>query len=108
MVRDGATLLDYVDWAVDQDQRWVVLGPNGAGKTTLLRIASTRLFPTRGTVDILGERLGRGRRVRTSAANRLVERGAGGADPRSREGQGRRPDRVVRHGRAVARALRHP
>ena len=59
VVRDGATLLDYVDWAVDQDQRWVVLGPNGAGKTTLLRIASTRLFPTRGTVDILGERLGR-------------------------------------------------
>jgi ABC-2 type transport system ATP-binding protein len=36
VVRDGATLLDYVDWAVDQDQRWVVLGPNGAGKTTLL------------------------------------------------------------------------
>jgi iron complex transport system ATP-binding protein len=59
VVRDGATLLDDVDWAVDQDQRWVVLGPNGAGKTTLLRIASTRLFPTRGTVDILGERLGR-------------------------------------------------
>ena len=59
VVRDGATLLDYVDWAVDRDQRWVVLGPNGAGKTTLLRIASTRLFPTRGTVDILGERLGR-------------------------------------------------
>jgi iron complex transport system ATP-binding protein len=59
VVRDGATLLEYVDWSVDQDQRWVVLGPNGAGKTTLLRIASTRLFPTRGTVDILGERLGR-------------------------------------------------
>ena len=59
VMRDGATLLDYVDWTVDQDQRWVVLGPNGAGKTTLLRIASTRLFPTRGTVDILGERLGR-------------------------------------------------
>ncbi len=59
VVRDGATLLEYIDWAVDQDQRWVVLGPNGAGKTTLLRIASTRLFPTRGTADILGERLGR-------------------------------------------------
>jgi iron complex transport system ATP-binding protein len=58
VVRDGATLLDHIDWAVDQDQRWVVLGPNGAGKTTLLRVASTRLFPTRGTVDILGERLG--------------------------------------------------
>jgi iron complex transport system ATP-binding protein len=58
VVRDGATLLDDIDWAVDQDERWVVLGPNGAGKTTLLRVASTRLFPTRGSVDILGERLG--------------------------------------------------
>ena len=58
VVRDGATLIDRVDWVVDRDQRWVVLGPNGAGKTTLLRVASTRLFPTRGTVDILGDRLG--------------------------------------------------
>src|SRR5450755_4292658 len=59
VVRDGATLLDRIDWDVDQDQRWVILGPNGAGKTTVLRVASTRLFPTRGTVHILGERLGR-------------------------------------------------
>jgi iron complex transport system ATP-binding protein len=58
VVRDGATLLDRIDWDVDQDQRWVILGPNGAGKTTVLRVASTRLFPTRGTVDVLGERLG--------------------------------------------------
>jgi iron complex transport system ATP-binding protein len=58
VVRDGATLLDHIDWAVDHDQRWVILGPNGAGKTTALRVASTRLFPTRGTVDILGERMG--------------------------------------------------
>jgi iron complex transport system ATP-binding protein len=58
VVRDGATLLDRIDWAVDHDQRWVILGPNGAGKTTALRVASTRLFPTRGTVDILGERMG--------------------------------------------------
>jgi iron complex transport system ATP-binding protein len=56
--RDSATLLDRIDWAVDPEQRWVVLGPNGAGKTTLLRVASTRMFPTRGTADVLGERLG--------------------------------------------------
>lgn len=58
VVRDGATLLDHIDWEVDQDQRWVILGPNGAGKTTVLRVASTRLFPTRGIVHVLGERLG--------------------------------------------------
>ncbi len=58
VVRDQSTLLDGIDWDVDQDHRWVILGPNGAGKTTLLRIASTRMFPSRGTVHILGERLG--------------------------------------------------
>jgi iron complex transport system ATP-binding protein len=59
-VRRGETmLLDGVDWTVELDERWVVLGPNGAGKTTLLRLAAAELHPTVGTVDVLGERLGR-------------------------------------------------
>jgi iron complex transport system ATP-binding protein len=58
VVRDGSTLLEAIDWAVEPDQRWVILGANGAGKTTLLRIAATRMFPTRGVVHVLGERLG--------------------------------------------------
>ena len=37
----------------------MVLGPNGCGKTTLLRIASLYLHPSRGTVRVLGEELGR-------------------------------------------------
>jgi iron complex transport system ATP-binding protein len=57
--RGDATLLAEVDWAVELDERWVVLGPNGAGKTTLLRLASAELFPSSGTVEILGQRLGR-------------------------------------------------
>ncbi|ETA03310.1 ABC-type molybdenum transport system, ATPase component/photorepair protein PhrA [Frankia casuarinae] len=59
VVRDGSYLLRNVSWAVFPGQRWVVLGPNGAGKTTLLQVASGRLFPTRGTVDLLGARLGK-------------------------------------------------
>nr|MDT0664300.1 ABC transporter ATP-binding protein [Micromonospora sp. DSM 115978] len=58
VTRDGSTLLAGIDWTVSDGQRWVVLGPNGAGKSTLLGVASTRLFPTSGTVDLLGERLG--------------------------------------------------
>jgi iron complex transport system ATP-binding protein len=58
VVRDGATLLADVDWVVEEDQHWVVLGPNGAGKTTLLAVASASLFPSRGTVELLGERFG--------------------------------------------------
>ena len=59
VVRDGAVLLDGVDWTVREGERWVVLGPNGAGKTTLLQVAGAALFPTSGTVDLLGERFGR-------------------------------------------------
>ncbi|GAB3674806.1 ABC transporter ATP-binding protein [Actinocorallia lasiicapitis] len=57
--REGATLLDGVDWTVNEGERWVVVGPNGAGKTTLLQVAATTLFPTSGTVEILGEPLGK-------------------------------------------------
>ena len=55
----GAVLLDDVDWCIRRGERWVVIGPNGAGKTTLLQLASTYRFPSRGTVRVLGHRLGR-------------------------------------------------
>lgn len=58
VVRDGATLLDSVDWYVEEDERWAIIGPNGAGKTTLLQIAAAMAHPTRGSARILGERLG--------------------------------------------------
>ena len=53
-----AILLDGVDWAVEEDERWVVLGPNGAGKTTLLQVAAALIHPTGGVAGILGEVLG--------------------------------------------------
>jgi iron complex transport system ATP-binding protein len=56
--RETSMLLRNVDWTAHEDERWIVIGPNGAGKTTLLQVAATVLFPTEGTVDVLGERLG--------------------------------------------------
>src|SRR5438270_4554916 len=55
----GRPVLAGVDWSVGPGQRWVVLGANGSGKTSLLRLAGGWLFPTAGTVDVLGHRLGR-------------------------------------------------
>ncbi|CCH34502.1 ABC-type transporter [Saccharothrix espanaensis DSM 44229] len=57
--RGKTTLVGDVDWGVELDERWVVLGPNGAGKTTLLRLAAAELHPTKGTLDLLGERVGK-------------------------------------------------
>ena len=58
VVRGAKTLLDSVNWTVQDGERWVILGPNGAGKSTLLSIAAARLHPTTGMVDILDEILG--------------------------------------------------
>ena len=56
--RESSMLLRNVDWTAHENERWIVIGPNGAGKTTLLQVAATSLFPTEGTVEVLGERLG--------------------------------------------------
>jgi iron complex transport system ATP-binding protein len=56
---DGTRVLDDVEWEVGNGERWVVLGANGAGKTSLLRVASLYQHPSSGTVEVLGEQLGR-------------------------------------------------
>jgi iron complex transport system ATP-binding protein len=50
--------LDDVTWRVAPGEHWAVLGPNGCGKTTLLNVVSGWLFPSRGTVSVLGQAFG--------------------------------------------------
>ncbi|MER7989781.1 ATP-binding cassette domain-containing protein [Streptomyces noursei] len=52
-------ILDGVDWTVRSGEHWALLGANGAGKTTVLRLVGALMFPTVGTVEVLGHRLGR-------------------------------------------------
>jgi iron complex transport system ATP-binding protein len=59
MRRDGTLILDDVSFGVAAGERWLVLGANGSGKTSLLRVAALYEHPTSGTVEVLGERLGR-------------------------------------------------
>ncbi|MGC4941237.1 ABC transporter ATP-binding protein [Kribbella sp. DT2] len=58
VVRGGTSLLDGIDWTVDETDRWVVIGPNGAGKTTMLQVLAAQMHPTAGVVGLLGEVLG--------------------------------------------------
>jgi iron complex transport system ATP-binding protein len=59
-VRRGRTrLVGPVDWTIRRGERWIVVGPNGAGKTTLLEIVGTTLWPSTGSVEVLGSRIGR-------------------------------------------------
>ena len=58
VVRNGSTLINNIDWEVDESDRWVVIGPNGAGKTTLLQVISAQIHPSSGVAGLLGEVLG--------------------------------------------------
>lgn len=59
VLRNGRPILDHLSWRVLPGERWAILGPNGAGKTTAVSVISGRLFPTSGTAQVLGMRLGR-------------------------------------------------
>jgi iron complex transport system ATP-binding protein len=56
---EGPAVVHDVDLEIRAGEHWVVLGPNGCGKSTLARIAALRLHPSRGDVEVLGQRLGR-------------------------------------------------
>jgi iron complex transport system ATP-binding protein len=75
--RAGRTILGPLDWTIRAGERWVVLGPNGSGKTTLLSVAGMELWPSAGTVEVLGERYGRvdsrEHRTRIGSASSAVE-----------------------------------
>jgi iron complex transport system ATP-binding protein len=58
VIRSGNLLLDRVDWHIHRGERWVLLGPNGSGKTTLVSIVSTYLWPSIGSVSLLGRAVG--------------------------------------------------
>lgn len=51
-------ILEDISFTVRAGEHWALLGPNGAGKSTILGFVGARTFPSSGTVDVLGERLG--------------------------------------------------
>lgn len=57
--RNGKRIIDGISLTVGAGEHWALLGPNGAGKSTLLGFCAAVLFPTSGTVRILGEQMGR-------------------------------------------------
>jgi iron complex transport system ATP-binding protein len=57
--RSQRDILRGVSLDILPGENWALLGRNGCGKTTLLEIINGYLFPTSGTVDVLGHRYGR-------------------------------------------------
>jgi ABC-2 type transport system ATP-binding protein len=52
--RPKVTAVSGVDIAVPQGTVFGLLGPNGAGKSTLIKMILGHLYPTRGTLTVLG------------------------------------------------------
>lgn len=57
-MRGGVRILHDVNWTLPRGACCVVLGPNGSGKSTLMRTITGYMWPTSGTVDVMGCRLG--------------------------------------------------
>lgn len=52
------TILDDVSLSIPCGKLTAIIGPNGCGKSTIARMLCGFLFPTRGSVSVLGHRLG--------------------------------------------------
>ncbi|HEX4335689.1 MAG TPA: ATP-binding cassette domain-containing protein [Polyangiaceae bacterium] len=52
-------ILDDVRWRIEPSEHWALVGPNGCGKSTLLSILSGDLWPSVGTIRVLGQEYGR-------------------------------------------------
>jgi iron complex transport system ATP-binding protein len=57
-MRRQRLILDQISWDIRPGNNWVVLGANGSGKTTLLRLLAGYLWPTQGSMTVLGEEFG--------------------------------------------------
>ncbi len=59
MHRGKTKILKDVSWSIKKGSHWALIGPNGAGKTSLLKIISGNLWPSSGTVKVLGKEFGK-------------------------------------------------
>ncbi len=57
--RQGEIILSNVNWEVTDGEHWAVLGLNGAGKTTILNMINGYIWPTTGSVNVLGQEFGK-------------------------------------------------
>ncbi|MFD1774536.1 ABC transporter ATP-binding protein [Paenibacillus rhizophilus] len=56
--REQNLILDDVSLNINAGENWVILGRNGSGKTTLLEMMTGYMFPSSGTVKVLGHTYG--------------------------------------------------
>jgi iron complex transport system ATP-binding protein len=58
LLRASRWILRGIDWHVEAGKCVAILGPNGSGKSTMARILGAHLWPTEGSVAVLGGTFG--------------------------------------------------
>ena len=58
-VRNARNILSDITLTIRAGEHWALIGANGAGKSTILSMCGANEHPTRGTVHVLGQQLGR-------------------------------------------------
>jgi urea transport system ATP-binding protein len=53
----GFTILNDLDFSMEENELRVLLGPNGAGKTTLISMITGQFKPTAGTIRFAGQNI---------------------------------------------------
>lgn len=56
--REDKTILKNMSWTVQNGEHWCLLGLNGSGKTTLLNMINGYIWPTEGSMSVLGKKFG--------------------------------------------------
>ena len=59
VIRNYKYILKDINWSIKKGEHWAIFGSNGAGKTMLLNMVNGYIFPSRGSIRVLGKTLGK-------------------------------------------------
>jgi iron complex transport system ATP-binding protein len=57
--RQGEKILSSINWKVVKGEHWAVMGLNGSGKTSLLSMVNGYIWPSEGSLRVLGKEFGK-------------------------------------------------
>lgn len=52
--REQRVILDSIHFQMNKGENWVILGRNGSGKSTILEMMNGYLFPSSGSIEVMG------------------------------------------------------
>lgn len=59
IIRNSVYILKDINWTIKEGEHWAILGLNGAGKTMLLNMINGYIFPSKGSLKVLGKTVGK-------------------------------------------------